>query len=132
MSSIVGLGIDLVEISRVKRLFESYGESFLSRLCSEEERRDLRGPRLRPESLAGRLAVKEAALKAFGTGWAGGLAFPDVVLTHENSSGRPVVSLRGNAARRARELGVTSIHVSISHDAGVAAAIVVFEGKPCG
>ncbi len=127
LSPIAGVGIDVVEVARVSRLLARYGDALLRRICSESERTELSGSRLRPESVAGRIAVKEAALKALGTGWSAGVTFGDVELRHQQPSGRPELHLRGRAAEVARDLGICGVHVSITHDAGVAAAVVVLE-----
>ena len=76
--------------------------------------------------LAGRWAAKEAAVKALGTGFAGGVAPSDVSVL-SLPSGQPFIRFAGRARERAEELGVTSVHVSITHDAGFAAAIVLLE-----
>ena len=79
------------------------------------------------EHLAARFAAKEATLKALGTGITGGASMQEVEVVHDAAS-RPEIRLRGGVLRRARSLGVTAAHLSISHTAGVAAAVVVLEG----
>jgi holo-[acyl-carrier protein] synthase len=124
---ILGIGMDVVEIARVERAAARYGERFLNRAFTPEER-DCCSRKTRAwESLAARFAVKEAAFKALGCGWpeCGGFISVEVVVGAENS---PVVVFRGAASRIAAEKGVVRVHVTITHDAGFAAAVVVLEG----
>ena len=78
-----------------------------------------------PASLAARFAAKEAIAKALGA--PGGMAWHDAEVVSEES-GRPLLELRGTVLARADDLGVTSVHLSLSHDAGIASAVVVLEG----
>ena len=126
MSSILGTGLDLVEVARIRQALDRHGERFRDRIVGDEEIRSRAG-NLRAESLAGLFAAKEAVLKALGTGWAHGLAFRQVVVLRE-PSGAPLVQLEGAAAARATRLGVERVHLSITHDGGVAAAVAVLEG----
>lgn len=128
MSGILATGLDLVEVARIRLALERHGERFRERIAGEEELRTRVGT-LRPESLAGMFAAKEAVLKALGTGWAAGLSFRQILILRR-PSGEPFVRLEGAAAARAEALGVTRVHLSISHDGGVAAAVAVLEGTP--
>jgi holo-[acyl-carrier protein] synthase len=115
--AVVGVGIDVVDVAR-------FGES-LERTPGLRERLFVpaeRGHRL--ASLAARFAAKEAVAKALGA--PGGLAWHDAEVVSE-SSGRPLFVIRGSVQARADELGVVSIHLSLSHDAGIASAVVVLE-----
>lgn len=122
---IVGLGIDVCSIERMKKALERHGERFFSRICTEAERADLTG-RDKATALAGRFAVKEAFAKALdgasGVGW-------HEVEVRRAPSGRPTLSVSGNAVTRLAEFGADHWHVSITHDAGVAVAVVVLEKK---
>ncbi|HEX5861939.1 MAG TPA: holo-ACP synthase [Nocardioides sp.] len=114
---VIGVGIDVVDI---ERFMES-----LSRTSGLRER--LFTPTeaaLQPASLAARFAAKEAMAKALGA--PGGLAWHDAEVVSE-PSGRPVFELRGSVLARANDLGVGSMHLSLSHDAGIASAVVVLE-----
>jgi holo-[acyl-carrier protein] synthase len=114
---IVGVGIDVVDVAR-------FGES-LERTRGLAARLFTPTEATRPlASLAARFAAKEALAKALGA--PAGLHWQDAEVVSE-SSGRPVLSLRGSVRARADELGVTSVHVSLSHDAGIASAVVVLE-----
>jgi holo-[acyl-carrier protein] synthase len=114
---IVGVGIDVVDISR-------FGES-LSRTPGLTDRLFTPAEASRPlASLAARFAAKEALAKALGA--PSGLHSQDAEVVSE-SSGRPLFTLRGSVLARASELGVASVHLSLSHDAGIASAVVVLE-----
>jgi holo-[acyl-carrier protein] synthase len=114
---IVGLGIDVVDIER-------FGES-LRRTPALRERLFTEVERSRAlASLAARFAAKEALAKALGAPT--GLGWLDAEVLNE-STGRPTFELRGSVRARADELGVRSVHVSLSHDAGIASAVVLLE-----
>lgn len=125
---IVGHGVDLVETARIGRLVETHGERFLSRCFAPGElaHADAR-PKRRMEHLAARFAVKEAVLKALGTGWSGGIQWTDVEV-RSDASGKPTLALHGEAARIARELGAQSWSISITHAAGLAVASAIASG----
>lgn len=120
---IVGLGIDVCSIERMRRALERHGDRFFSRICSDAERTDLSG-RDMATALAGRFAVKEAFAKALdgarGVGW-------HEVEVRREPSGRPTLILHGNAVAMVEKFGANRWHVSITHDAGVAMAVVILE-----
>lgn len=122
-----GMGIDLVETRRIADALASGGERFEQRVFTETEREQCRNRRDRDQALAARFAAKEACLKALGTGWAEGLAFRQVEVVR-TESGQPELRLHGAAAKRARMAGVTRVHVSLTHQQGAAAAVVLLEG----
>lgn len=125
MSQILGIGIDLVDLDRMARLLDRHGEAAVARICRPGEARPLTGaPRV--AHLAGLFAAKEAAMKALGTGWALGVTFRQIEIVR-GTGGVPRLELHGAAAERAAALGVGSIHLSITHDARTAAAVVVLE-----
>jgi holo-[acyl-carrier protein] synthase len=115
---IVGVGIDVVDISRFA---ESLGRTpeLRDRLFTPGE------IGLGIASLAARFAAKEAIAKALGA--PGTMHWHDAEVVSEES-GRPVMTMRGTVLARANDLGVTSCHLSLSHDAGIASALVVLEG----
>ena len=115
---IVGVGIDVVDISRFA---ESLGRTpdLRDRLFTPGE------TGLGIASLAARFAAKEAIAKALGA--PGNLHWHDAEVIKEES-GRPLMTMRGTVLARANDLGVTSCHLSLSHDAGIASAVVVLEG----
>lgn len=126
---ILGLGIDVVAVDRIRRLVgeesrAGIAERFLARCFTEGERRycDARADRATP--YAARFAAKEAASKALGAPT--GIRWTDVEV--EREEGAPRLRLSGVAGEAARSRGVTRVHLSITHDAGIAAAVVVLEG----
>ena len=123
---IVGLGIDVVEVARLTAAVERHGDHFIERIFTEGERAacDLRGDRIL--ALAARFAAKEACLKALGSGWAEGLGFRDVEIVREGNR-PPRLVLHKEAARRAEALGVVRSHISLTHQPGTAAAVVILE-----
>jgi holo-[acyl-carrier protein] synthase len=125
---ILGLGMDVVEIGRIARILEGpLGRSarFLERCFTQGERDYCDGRRDRAGRYAARFAAKEAAVKALGA--PPGVTWTDVEL--ERGEGAPALRLHGAARAAADRLEVTRVHVTLTHDAGVAAATVVLEGK---
>lgn len=122
---ILGLGIDVASIERMSRALDRYGDRIWKRVLTEREQATLARRRDRAVAFAGRWAAKEAAVKAF-RGRAGAL-WHDFEITR-GLLGEPVLCFAGRAAVMAERLGVVSSHVTITHDAGVAAAVVVLEG----
>lgn len=121
---IVGIGLDLVKITRIRSLMERWQDRFLQRLYTEEERRYCLKRASPYASLAGRFAAKEAVLKALGTGWADGIRWVDIQVLNDKN-GKPVATVTGRAETLLHEAGVTGIHVSLSHDADYAIAEAV-------
>jgi holo-[acyl-carrier protein] synthase len=121
--------MDLVEVERVGRSVDRFGDRFLKRIYHPRELEQTRGDRV--QYLASRFAVKEALFKALGTGWSRGIRWVDVEVRNLES-GQPVLHLHGEAARRAEEIGADRSHVSITHTAGHAAAVVVLESTTPG
>lgn len=126
---VLGVGIDIVEVERVGAVARRHGERFLRRVFTPLEVTRSHGNH--DQYLASRFAAKEAAFKALGTGWGGGVKWTDVEVDNL-ASGAPVMTLAGAAKARAAAMGVARIHVTISHTAGHAMAQVLFEGLPGG
>ncbi len=124
---IVGIGIDLVEIERIRKLAERY-DSFLGRVFAPAELEHCQAKQDPYPHLAARVAAKEAVFKALGTGWSHGVTWTDIVVEN-NSAGSPTVRLSGAAERKARELGVQKTHLSLTHGPVYACAQVVMEGR---
>ena len=116
----VAVGIDIIEVERVRRVYERHGERFLARVYTELEVRQCRGKVAR---LAARFAAKEAISKALGTGLHG-VAWREMEIL-QLRSGRPSVRLYGNAKRRAEQLGLTAFDVSMADLAQLSIAIAV-------
>jgi holo-[acyl-carrier protein] synthase len=125
---ILGHGVDLAEVQRVRRSVERFGDRFLERVFTPAELAYAGdGPR-RDEHLAARFAAKEAVLKALGMGWAQGVGWTDIEVARE-ASGRPVLVLHGKAREVAVALGVRRWHVSLTHTGTMAMASVLAEGE---
>jgi len=123
---VVGIGIDLVEVGRIARALDRWGERFTERVFTPRElQRAGRGPN-RVRRLAARFAAKEAVMKALGTGRSG-VGWREIEITNE-PSGAPRVRLAGRAARAGEAVGVARVHVSLTHDLHYAAAFAVAEG----
>jgi holo-[acyl-carrier protein] synthase len=116
----VAVGIDIIEVGRVRKVLEKHGERFLSRVFTPNEVRQCRG---KVSRLAGRFAAKEAISKALGTGLHG-VAWREMEVV-QLRSGRPTVTLHGNAKRRAELLGISAFDVSIADLAEFSIAIAV-------
>lgn len=125
---ILGLGMDVVEVGRIARLLDGPAERtarFLDRCFTRAERTFCEARRDRASGYAARFAAKEAAVKALGA--PRGVRWQDLEVTR--AEGRaPSLVLTGRAASAAGRLGVTRAHLTITHDGGVAAAVVVLEG----
>lgn len=121
---IKGLGIDMVEISRMAANITS--AHFLERVFTEAERAYIGSDALSAERAAGNFAVKEALSKALGCGLAG--CPLDKVEVLRNEKGAPIIQAYGNVLRKFEDMRVTREWVSITHTGGVAAAVVVLEG----
>lgn len=123
---IVGTGVDIAETRRIQESLERYGDRFRNRVYTPAEIAYCESCKNRAERYAARFAAKEAAFKALGTGWRGGVRWVDVEVTH-CPSGKPELVLRGRAEQTARELGVRRMAVSLSHADHYAVALVIFE-----
>ncbi|WP_254878745.1 holo-ACP synthase [Streptomyces sp. NA04227] len=121
---IIGVGIDVAEIDRFRASLERT-PGMAERLFLPQELTLPSGERRGIASLAARFAAKEALAKALGA--PPGLKWLDAEIRVEDN-GRPLLKVTGTVARRAAELGVQAWHVSLSHDAGVASAVVIAEG----
>jgi holo-[acyl-carrier protein] synthase len=124
---IVGAGVDLTEVGRIRASIERFGERFLARIFTPVERAYVERKVNRFERYAARFAAKEAGMKALGTGWKRGVTWHDFEVTNL-PSGRPTLRLSGRAAEEAQRLGVQSIFVSLSHTETMAIAEVILEG----
>ncbi len=121
---IVGLGVDIVELGRIRDVLERHGERFLQRILTADERRYCALHRDQVPHVAARFAAKEAALKALGTGWSGGIHWTDVEVVRE-PSGKPTLALHGEALKR--QGAEARWHLSLTHDRGNAVAVAVLE-----
>jgi holo-[acyl-carrier protein] synthase len=124
-SGAVAVGVDVIEIARIKRVLDDFGERFLRRVYTEAERERYRD---RVNELAARFAAKEATSKALGTGIRG-IRWREMEVL-PNRRGKPVLILHGQAAARAAELGLTDFSVSLTHSRTDAMAFVVAVKAP--
>ena len=123
---IIGLGTDIAECARFRDIWERFGLRFAKRILTEAELAAM--PANDPALyLASRFAVKEAAVKALGTGFSDGIGCRDAGLL-KSPSGAPELVLSGKALEKARALGVVRTHVSYSHEKSCAVAVVILEG----
>lgn len=123
---IVGMGVDIIEVPRVRAAIERFGDRFLTRLFTPDEIRYCESKANKYERFAARFAAKEAALKAIGTGLSRGISWQDVEVVRE-PSGRPTLSFTGKAGEFAARLGARRSSVSLSHTEQVAFAQVILE-----
>ena len=126
---ILGIGLDLCEVGRIRRLLEKDRARFVRRVYRESEIAYC-DARRRPEiHYAARFAAKEAFLKALGRGWRLGWTQVEVV---RSASGKPDLLLTGKAAEAAARRGVRQVHLTLTHTPETAAAVIVLEGSPGG
>ena len=127
---IVGFGLDVVEVARLERLLSGRApgvpaDRFLGRCFTAAERAYCDARRDRATRYAARFAAKEAVVKALGA--PAGVRWTDIEV--QRAGGAPAVRLAGAAERAARDLGVDAVHLTLTHDGGVAAAAVVLESR---
>jgi len=124
---ILGTGIDLCEVARMRRLYERFGERLLERIFTSVERAELRRRRDPAQGMAVRWAAKEAGSKALGTGFHQGVGWRDFEVVHE-ASGRPTLRVAGRAAQIAdQRWGRHRWHVSLTHERDYACAVAIAE-----
>lgn len=107
-------GVDLVDCQRLSVVMGRHGQRFMERVFTAAEIAYCCGKKNKVEHLAGRFAAKEAVLKVLGTGWKNGIAWTDIEVINE-PSGQPRVYLEGRCREIAKELGLETILISISH-----------------
>ncbi|HTC45874.1 MAG TPA: holo-[acyl-carrier-protein] synthase [Candidatus Aquilonibacter sp.] len=123
---IVGTGIDIAEVPRIRQSIERFGDRFLQRIYTPGEIRYCDSKANRVERYAARFAAKEAAMKALGTGWSRGVRWRDCEVIRM-TGGRPTIAFHGKAAEHAATLGVKNAALSISHTAEQAIAQLILE-----
>ena len=123
---IVGTGVDITEVPRIRRVLERYGERFMNRVFTAEEVRYCSSKPNAAERFAARFAAKEAGMKAIGTGLRGGITWKDVEVVRRPGQ-RPELRYSGKAAEVAAALGCKRTHLSLSHTADLAIAHVILE-----
>jgi len=123
---IVGTGVDLAEVARIQASVERYGDRFVQRIFTSGEIAYVERKANRFERYAARFAAKEAGMKAIGTGWRLGVTWRDLEVANL-PGGRPILKLHGKAAEFAEALGARAIHLSMTHTAQMAMAVVILE-----
>jgi holo-[acyl-carrier protein] synthase len=123
---IFGIGIDLIEVTRVGKQLEK--DSFKEKIFTEKEIEYCTARKNFAECFAARFAAKEAFLKAIGTGWRGGISFREIEIANDNL-GKPTICLQGKAKEFAVKNELDNIHVSLTHVKSNAGAIVIIEKK---
>jgi len=123
---IVGLGVDLIEIDRVKRAHEKHGQRFIDRLYTKAEAQYCLRKKDPYPSLAGRFAVKEAVIKAFSHGFGGRWKWIQIEVLR-NAAGKPSLKLSGIMEQLRVERNIDIVHVTIAHSKRDATATVLFE-----
>ncbi len=124
---ILGTGVDLAEVDRIRAAIERYGARFIERIYTPAEIAYVERRGSRFERYAGRFAAKEAGMKAIGTGWRRGVRWHDFEVMNL-PSGRPTLRLHGVAQQIGESMGVKSISLSITHTAALGLAHVILEG----
>jgi holo-[acyl-carrier protein] synthase len=123
---IVGTGVDLAEVPRVRHLVERFGRRFIERVYTAAEIAYVERKANRYERFAARFAAKEAGMKAIGTGWRHGVTWQDFEVANLRS-GKPTLLLHGVAERVAKKLGVRNVSLSLTHTAEYGMAHVILE-----
>jgi holo-[acyl-carrier protein] synthase len=123
---IVGMGVDIAEIDRIEATIARRGDAFLKRIYTPIEIAYCERHKKKGERYAGRFAVKEATMKALGTGWRRGVRWRDIEVVNL-PGGKPTLRLAGVAKEFADRLGAKNISISITHSGNLAFAQVIFE-----
>ena len=124
--SVIGIGVDLVEVSRIQHSLDRFGERFMKRVFTEGEIAYCVSMKFPARHFAARFAAKEAAMKAIGTGLRRGVSWQDFEIGRE-PGGRPTILINGKAAEFAAKLGMKRAALSITHTKEQALAQVILE-----
>jgi holo-[acyl-carrier protein] synthase len=123
---VIGLGTDLIEIARIERSVERFGDAFLQRIFTPGEIAYCQRKKNAAESFAARFAAKEAGAKALGTGISRGVSWREFEVRRQPGQ-RPELHLSGRAAEIAGRLGIRRLALSLSHSRDISIAVVVAE-----
>lgn len=123
---IIGIGLDIADQTRIQQSIDRYGEQFLQRIFTAQEILLCQRYRSYAERYAGKFAAKEAFMKAIGTGLSQQITFQHIEILNY-PSGAPYIITRDKAAEISKHLGVTHTHISLSHTANIAVAVVILE-----
>jgi holo-[acyl-carrier protein] synthase len=127
---ILGIGIDIVEVSRISSACERFGDRFLKRILTPNELTYCLSQKHSAPHIAARFAGKEAISKAFGTGIGSQLGWQDIEILRRDS-GEPYVLLQGAGARLMAIRGAAQLHISLSHTSVHATAVAILERSAC-
>lgn len=125
---ILGIGIDIIEVARIRASYDRFGERFIRRILRENEIKYCLSHKFPAPHLAARFAAKEAISKAFGTGIGQKLGWQDMEVVRKES-GEPVIVLHGAGQNLLQERGGTLVQVSLSHTEFYAAAVAILERR---
>lgn len=125
--NVLGIGIDIVEISRIRGILDRHGAHFIERVFTEEERRYCSAMKEPAPFYAARFAAKEAVAKAFGTGIGAEISWLDIEVQRA-SSGKPSILLHGSGGEFARHFGAREVLISLSHSENYAVAQAMLIG----
>ena len=125
--SLLGIGVDLVEVERIQHSLDRFGERFVKRVFTEGEIAYCRSMKFPARHFAARFAAKEAVSKAFGTGIGKAMGWRDIDV-HKKESGEPFLVLHGGAEKLATNRGMKSSAITLSHTDHHAVAMIVIEG----
>jgi holo-[acyl-carrier protein] synthase len=123
---IIGTGVDIVDIERIRRVAERHKDRFITRVFTPDEQRFCKRYHDPAPHFSARFAAKEALFKALGTGWAKGVSWLDAEVQRQNRQA-PILVLHGEAEKHSARLGVTRVHLSLSHSDQWAVAMVILE-----
>jgi holo-[acyl-carrier protein] synthase len=123
---ILGTGVDIAEVPRIRESIERFGDRFLRRVFTEGEIGYCQKKATRFESYAARFAAKEAGMKALGTGWSRGVRWRDIEVVRLKGQ-RPTIQFHGEAAAIANRLGAKNIALSLTHTSEQALAHVILD-----
>jgi holo-[acyl-carrier protein] synthase len=126
---IFGIGVDVLEAARIKRVYDKFGDHFVRRLLLPAEREQLGKTKRTERFLAMRFAAKEAIVKAMGTGFAHGIWIRDVGVV-QNAWGKPEVAYSPRGEKVRQKLGIGAGHVTLTDEAGLIVAVAVLEAAP--
>jgi len=127
--NVVGIGVDIIEVARIRASLERHGERFHARICTAGEAEYCQRMRDPAPFFAARFAAKEAVSKAFGTGIGSACEWKDIEVRRK-ASGEPFIVLHGAAAETAKRLGIGQVLISLSHTEHYACAHAVAVGTP--
>jgi len=124
---IIGIGVDIVQIERVRKLVENYSE-FMHQVFTAREIEFCQAKADSASSYAARFAAKEAMMKALSTGWNEKVNWLDIEVINEEQ-GNPILKIKGRTLRLMKKMGIYQTHLSLSHERDYALAFVVLEGE---